>query len=654
MAAAHDELSAWLDAAVDPLVACDSHERIRHVNAAAERLFGWKREALIGQPVHVLFPQRLRHFAGKSLMRYLLSRRETLGGRPIRILCLRHDGVEVLVEVTVGTTGTGEDERVMFSLRRLHEVVDTVREPVEHAREHARVQPMETGAARSGENLYRLVVENAPLGIFHYDTTPIITACNEQLSIITGSPKRVLVGLHLMSLRDEKLLECVQQTLAGRDAEYDGRYRSVTGHKVTPVHIRFAPCYNDEGQVEGGIGLVEDVTERRKAEKERDESLALLATLFRTAPVGLGFLDTDMRYVRVNDLLARINDATPDEHRGRRPSEVLGHAGLLIEQMLERVLDTGVPVEAREVSTRELGMPCPPEGYLAGSLYPVYGPDGHMLGVGALVEDITERKRAEEERDRLYREAQEAIRVRDDFLSIASHELKTPLTPLSLRLAALERKLERGEHVDPATLHLARQHLLRITSLINDLLDASRIEAGRLALHREATRLDQLVEDVVQAMEAQRGNHVLRYDPPAHSIQVFADPYRLEQVINNLVDNALKYSPDGGTIDVTLEADGETALLSVKDPGIGIPEEQQKQLFDRYFRAHNVSSRSYGGLGLGLYISRDIVERHGGRIWVESEVGHGSTFHVALPILGGAPRHPPAPPSTRQPNRHVH
>jgi signal transduction histidine kinase len=228
--------------------------------------------------------------------------------------------------------------------------------------------------------------------------------------------------------------------------------------------------------------------------------------------------------------------------------------------------------------------------------------------------------------------------------------LKTPLTPLSLRLATLERRMERGERVDPSTLRHARQHLLRITGLINDLLDASRIEAGRLALHPEVTRMDSLVDHVLQAMDIHRGAHDIHFERPEQPVLVRADPYRLEQVISNLVENAFKYSPDGGTIRVALRTRGELALLSVSDPGIGIPPDQQKLLFDRYFRARNVSARSYGGLGLGLYISRDIVERHGGRIWVESDVGRGSTFHVALPLLTGATAHPPV----EQPNRHVH
>ncbi|NTX06565.1 PAS domain S-box protein [Myxococcus sp. CA040A] len=647
MAGANAELSAWLDAAVDPLVACDANEQVCFLNRAAERLFAWKREDLQGQPVSRLFPERMRRHEGQSLVRYLLSRRDALEGRPTRVFASRRDGVEILVELTVGTSGQGDDERIVLSLRRLHEVIDTLREPLEHPRHAGAARLVETRAR--GEDLYRLVVENAPLGIFHYDTSPVITACNERFVTILGATKRIIVGLNLLSLRDEGMMRCVRETLAGRSADYEGDYVSVTGHKVTPVHVRFAPCYNDAGAVEGGVGIVEDVSQRRFAERERDESLALLTMLFDSAPVGLGFVDARLRYVRVNERLARINGRPAEEHLGKDPHQVLGPGGPAVEEMLRRVLETGEPVVEEEVDTKVMGVPGP-RRLLAGSCYPVRAPDGRTLGVGVLVEDITQRKLAEEERERLYHEAQQAIRVRDDFLSIASHELKTPLTPLSLRLATLERRLERGESVDPTLLRHARQHLLRMTGLINDLLDASRIEAGRLALHPQATRMDSLVEHVLQAMDAQRGGHELRYQRPENAVQVFADPYRLEQVISNLVENAFKYSPDGGVIQVTLETHGELALLSVKDPGIGIPEDQQRMLFERYFRARNVSSRSYGGLGLGLYISRDIVERHGGRIWVESQVGQGSTFHVALPLLSGTSAHPPA----TQPDRHVH
>ena len=645
-AGAARELEAILDAAVDPFIACGPDERILQVNAATERLLGWDREQLLGRPVTDLFPSRLHHFHGLSLPRYLLSRRKALGGRPTRVFARRRDGVELLVELAVGAAGMDGQERIVLTMRRLHEVIDSLEEPVEHVSggPDASMHP------ETADRLYRLLVENAPLGIFHFDRLPVITACNELFSGLIGTSKRNLVGLNLLTLRDERILTCVRESLAGRPCDYEGNYRSVTTGKETPVRIRFAPCYAEDGSVEGGVGIVEDITERRRVEAEREENLAQLDLLFRGAPVGIGFLDTHLRYVRVNETLARINGIPADAHPGHTLPELLGDAGAIAEQGPRYVLRTGEPlVDQESTSDVDLGIKGPRRCF-RGNFYPVRTPDGRVLGVGVLVEDITERRRAEEERAHLYREAQEAVRVRDDFLSIASHELKTPLTPLSLRLATLERRLERGENLDPSVLRHARHQLTRLTGLINDLLDASRIEAGRLALHPEATRFDLLVEHTLASMDGQRGNHTFDFERPSEPISVHGDTYRLEQVLSNLLENALKYSPDGGTIRVRLSLSDDVAVLSVTDPGIGIPEDQQQQLFDRYFRARNASTRSYGGLGLGLYISRDIVERHGGRIWVESESGQGSTFYVALPTLSAS--RPPLP--RAQGDRHLH
>ncbi|RYZ36800.1 MAG: PAS domain S-box protein [Myxococcaceae bacterium] len=646
--AAARELEAVLDAVVEPIITCGGDERILHINAATERLLGWKREQLVGRPVSELFPPRLHRFHGLSLPRYLLSRRKVLEGRPTRVFSQRRDGVELLVELTVGAAGEGDLERIVFTMRRLHEVIDTLEEPVEHVPGGS--TPI-THHEETVDRLYRILVENAPLGIFHFDRAPIVTACNALFARQLGTTKRNIVGLNLLTLRDERLMACVRESLGGHTCDYEGDYRSLTSGKVIPVRVRFAPCYGDDGEVEGGVGMVEDITDRRRVEAEREANLAQLDLLFRSAPVGIGFVSTDLKYVRVNETLAGINGVPAEAHPGHTPLELFGpHAGAAVEDLLRMVLKTGEPqVRGESTTDGDLGLDGP-RRYLSGSVYPVRTPDGRVLGLGVLVEDITERKHAEDERAKLYREAQEAIRVRDDFLSIASHELKTPLTPLSLRLATLERRLERGEHVDPGVLRHARHQLTRLTGLINDLLDASRIEAGRLALHPEVTRFDVLVEHTLTSLEGQRGNHVFDFEPPPEPVSVHGDAYRLEQVVLNLLENALKYSPDGGTIRVRLAVNEDVTVLSVKDPGIGIPEDQQQQLFDRYFRARNASTRSYGGLGLGLYISRDIVERHGGRIWVESESGQGSTFYVALPTLSAS--RPPLP--RVQGDRHLH
>ncbi|WP_239014944.1 sensor histidine kinase [Archangium violaceum] len=518
-----DDFRVLMDAMADPLVACDGDERVLYLNPAAERLLGWKLKELAGQPFDRLVPQRLHAFDGQSFLRYLLRRRRALSGRPVRATLLCRGGPELELEVTVGAAEAASGERITVVLRRTPEFPDYTDEPLERLSSAVRTRALHP--ISTGERVYRLVFENAPMGLFHFDTTPTLLACNDYFVRILGSSKRALIGLNLLSLQDEAIMTCVREVLEGRHASYEGDYRSITADKVTPVRVHFAPCLNECGEVEGGVGIVEDVTEQRIAEAERS---------------------------------------------------------------------------------------------------------------------------------RLFREAQEAIRVRDDFLTIASHELKTPLTPLSLRLASLERRLERHEPVDPTLLRHARQHLVRLAALINDLLDASRIEAGRLALHFEPTRLDAIVERALTVMDAERGQHRIDYSHPEEPVPIRGDPYRLEQVIANLLENALKYSPGDSTVRVTMDVRGDFALLSVADEGIGIPRDQQEQLFERYFRARNVSVTSYGGLGLGLYISRDIVERHGGRIWVESEVGRGSTFYVALPLLSAASPTPPEPRPPTGSSQQVH
>jgi signal transduction histidine kinase len=254
-----------------------------------------------------------------------------------------------------------------------------------------------------------------------------------------------------------------------------------------------------------------------------------------------------------------------------------------------------------------------------------------MLGVGVVVVDVTEHKRDEEVRARLYREAQEAIRLRDEFLSVASHELKTPLTTLTLRLEQLLRRVRAGQPADEHQVGLALAQVGRLTALINDLLDVSRIMSGRLTIRREPISLAALVREAV-ASAVETDKHTIALDEPRDDMVVAGDRDRLQQVLANLLDNAVKYTPMGGTIRVSLSRRGGEVVLSVADPGIGIPKDQQGMLFERFFRAQNAPTSSYGGLGLGLHICRDIVERHGGRIWVESDVGRGSIFSVALPI----------------------
>lgn len=229
---------------------------------------------------------------------------------------------------------------------------------------------------------------------------------------------------------------------------------------------------------------------------------------------------------------------------------------------------------------------------------------------------------------------EEATRLKEDFLSAAAHDLKTPLTTVVAQAEFLERKAGRDPSAPadvPGLQRIVRESK-RLASLVTDLLDAARLEQGRLVTDREPIDLGTVVSEVVARQPA--GRHSVEVDVRGAIVGTY-DRRRLEQLIDNLIENAKKYSPDATPVRVTVwQQDGE-ARITVRDDGIGIPTSDLPVIFERFSRASNVDDRKFHGMGLGLYICRGIVEEHGGRIWAESVVGKGSTFHVALPLGNG-------------------
>jgi signal transduction histidine kinase len=255
--------------------------------------------------------------------------------------------------------------------------------------------------------------------------------------------------------------------------------------------------------------------------------------------------------------------------------------------------------------------------------------------------EIAQRQRTEERlqvalaSERAAREAAEgALRLRDEFLSIAAHELRTPLTGLSGQAQLLLRRLEREGPLDPErvlpSLQVITGQAGKLSRLISQLFDITRFESGKLALERQPTDLAVLVEQAVSGARAWTDRHTFSLEAPA-SLEARVDALRLEQVLINLLDNAVKYSPAGGAIEVILaQPDGGSVEVAVRDHGLGIPPEKRAQIFERFYQAHADDHRS--GLGLGLYISRQIVELHGGEIRAEFPPDGGTRFVIRLPL----------------------
>lgn len=273
----------------------------------------------------------------------------------------------------------------------------------------------------------------------------------------------------------------------------------------------------------------------------------------------------------------------------------------------------------------------------AAPLYDASGQTTRPIGVVAVLNDITSSKQVE--------------RLKDEFVSVVSHELRTPLTAIKGYTQHLVRRLERRlrkarseqpdneaainespESYDLRSLNIIQSQNDHLERLVNDLLDLSQVQWGQLQLHYEPFFLADLLADNVSSVQASTEQHHITLQIDTRETRVVADRSRISQVVGNILDNAVKYSPYGGDVLVKLEREDGNYLISIRDQGLGVSPELFDHIFERFYRVRNTASQQLSGIGLGLYVAKAIIDRHGGTIKVSSQPGSGSTFHVTLPV----------------------
>jgi PAS domain S-box-containing protein len=521
------------------------------------------------------------------------------------------------------------------------------------------------------------VVESSPDVISIHDVDGRALYINEAGRGLLGLESLAEVqGLSLLDTvhpDDHRILEQEAFPAIEREGRWVGDLRAVnlrTG-KAIPVFTQYFLVRDSESGQKTGLGCISrDITERKRSEER-------LTFLTRASRLLASTLDDETTLLmRVAELAASSvatccmvsliqPEGTPrwlevahrDPSRASQVQQALREAPAPVWTALFDALSTSgqaVLVDIRETRASGPMHRALLEAMEAVSVVAVaLTSRGHVLGIIAfasgdpdrlyrdedrvMAEELAYRAAAAVDNARLYAQAQRAIRLRDEFLSIASHELKTPLTPLALKLQCMKRTLPveslggAAERMR-ADLELAQRQVRRLAELIDGLLDVSRIRAGRLQLELELVDLSALVHELVERYEpqAQRVQSRLSLDAGA-SILGRWDRSRLEQVVSNLLSNALKYGA-GRPVHVGVSASGGTARLVVRDEGIGIEPQSLHRIFQRFERA--VSERNYGGLGLGLYIAQQIMEAHGGTVSAESAPGQGATFTVTLPLDG--------------------
>jgi PAS domain S-box-containing protein len=368
-------------------------------------------------------------------------------------------------------------------------------------------------------------------------------------------------------------------------------------------------------QQQGAVVSHLDITERRQAEEALKRSEARLRRLVDSNLIGLIFWDIYGHITDANDAFLHMIGYTREELLAGKirwtdltPAEYEEVDRKALEEL--RIIGVVNPLEKAYIRKDGSRIPI--------LIHGVFLDESRQEGV-SFVLDITERKELEERKD--------------NFISMASHELKTPITTLKGYAQLLKRKLEQQGMQDLADIPSRMdKQINRLTALIEDLLDVSKIRAGRLDYAEETIDLDALVRESVETIQQTTTTHTIAIHGASHQ-KVQGDRDRLGQVLTNLISNAIKYSPQADTVDIHIAATRDTVTMRVQDYGIGIPKDHQAKIFDRFYRVHDTHDKTFPGLGIGLYITYEIVKRHGGEITVVSEEGKGSTFCVSLPLV---------------------
>ena len=396
---------------------------------------------------------------------------------------------------------------------------------------------------------------------------------------------------------------------------------------LTNLVIRSIP--EGEGRAARCVLVSRDLTEQRRASNERSQEDAKFRALVENArDYAIFMLDTTGHVASWNEGAERIKGYTAREIIGQHFSKFY-----LEEEIRTGKCERELEIAMSEGRFEELGWRLRKDGsrfWANVVIAPLRDERGVHIGFSKITRDLTERRSAELDRLNLVR-AQEALRLRDEFLSVASHELRTPLVALQLQLESLDIQTSTLDPKLISKISRARRNAMRLADLITTLLDVSRIAEGRLTLNMRETDLGELVREVVDRLEesATAAKNVVVVSGETKLLSV-CDPLRIGQVLSNLLANAFKYAT-GTPVDVHLGRDGNVAMLTVADRGPGIAEGQLARIFDRFERAASV--RNYPGMGLGLYVAKEIVVAHGGSIRAHNRDGGGASVEIRLPLV---------------------
>ncbi|GGB13376.1 PAS domain S-box protein [Mucilaginibacter rubeus] len=640
-------LTAIFEGMEDAVLSHDLDYIILNCNPAAEKMFGCPAPVLLGQNILTLIPESVRQ------EQLAILERVWSGERINHLYTVRSSKLQIDFPVSLTISPIRDEQGEVIGASHIMRDVTHEKETEEK------------------RGMLAAIVENSDDAIISKTLNGIITTWNGGAEKIFGYQERETIGKHISILipRDRLSEEdvIIENIRNGNKVDHFQTVRLHKNGSAIDISLTVSPVKDRHGTIIGASKIARDITAAKKAETAIRHQAAKLKILNTIGKAISEKLDTESILQKVTDATTQItgaafgaffyNTINQDGEAymlyslSGAPKEAFENFGVPRNTAVFHRTFSGEGVLRVDDITKDprYGQNAPhfgmPEGHLPVVSYlavPVISSSGNVIGglffghpeAGVFLQEhedfvvsLASQAAVALDNSRLFTEVKELSQKKDEFIALASHELKTPLTSMSGFLQLLERKVI---DVNRPFVAKAITQLKKLNALINDLFDISKIQSGKLQFYFEEFDFTALIKENLEAIREAYTSHEIYFDENAEMI-LEGDKMRLEQVLTNLVTNAIKYSPESDKIEVSVKKSETEVQVSVKDYGMGINEENISHIFSQFYRAKDVN-RSITGLGLGLYITKEIIERHGGRIWVESEPRMGSTFSFVLPL----------------------
>ncbi len=641
----------------DAIVAADLKGMILLCNGAATKISGYSKNEMVGK--HFSEIGIIRFVDAPKYLKIFTSIRRHKITKPTELRFYRKDGTVIWTEILVGWLRVGNKTIAQSTIR---DITERKRLEKEIQKKNKQLKANEEELARS-EARYRSLVNNVTLGILRSTPGPPgkILEVNPAFEEITGYSRDELLAMDIEELyvHCEERQALMEELASAKGAvTWELHWRKNDGSEIVVLGKIFT-VRDEVGRVLHFDSILEDITERKRAEEALRESEEKYRTLVENATDLIYMIDADDRILSLNQSAARFLGKEPGEVIGKKvfdmfPKEMAARFSrefrLAFKTGRTLMADSKIGVGGREM-------------WASTSLSPIRNDNNEVVAVMGVSRDVTEQKRMERElqekneqldaqnealrlqseemmaqQQELMEKTEEVARanqLKSEFLANMSHELRTPLNTIigfsQLMLDRVPGPVNKEQQQCLSDVLDSSRHLL---NLINEVLDLSKIESGRIELKQETLALTEVVESLTRSMTPilEPRKQSLDVEIEEGLSPIYADKGKLGQVLRNLVANSSNFTPDGGKLKIEATSDDGWCRVSVIDNGSGIKTEDKERIFEPFCQLDYTPIRGKGGTGLGLAVVKQIIEKHGGRVWVESDYGQGSQFTFTLPL----------------------